>query len=433
MKNKIVALLLVGIILLVGCGLSNNKSANGNEATSSENGVTSKDDESVTISFYARQDDADFLQPAIDEFIEKTGINVEMKSYPPSEYYDKLLLLLNAQEDLDVMLVGHSERIMQFVEAGVLEPLDEYIEKDGLDLSVYGEGHTKYKFDGHYYSLPYRRVVWLLYTNDKLLNEAGVTIPENMTWEQYAEIAKELTKGEGADKVFGGQWINWGNKIQLVQNGSTIFDDDLSGLRDELEWKNQVMNIDNSFMDYGEMLEGGSDYTSWFVNGKTATMIMGEWVSTNINSMVKEKGIDLSYSMHPMPIGGNTEPYSTAGNYSDVAINANSKNKKEAFEFVKFLSGKECGIKVAESNRIPGYLSDEAREAFLSSEGSVDTADVVFNLKINEFVPGIEGGSQISTIIDEEFELFLTGGQDIDTTMENIYNRRAKLLEKINN
>lgn len=434
--KKIMSLLLVSVLLisLVGCGKADDNKVDADDKATTEtktnNGESDvKAAEKPTIKYYTNTDEAPLAERLAAEFTETTGIGVEVNSYPAKEYYDKMLLLLTAGEQVDLFMTGHTPKIMQFYEAETLEPLNDYIEKANMDLSVFGEGHTKYQFDGEYYSLPSRRVVWLMYANMDILNEKGVEIPENMTWEQYIDVAASLTSGEGDDKVFGGQWVQWGRLIQLVQTGKNVFDDDLSMLQQELEFSNKVMNIDNSFMDYGQMSEGGGDYLSWFLKGQTATMINGEWAVSGMKARIEKDGLEpVNWKAFPMPISEGVAPYSTAGNYSDLSINVESQYKEETFQFLEFVISKESGIEMAKDGRIPSNLSEEALDAYIG-ESDNDSMRIILDMKINEFLPGLPGAAAIAGVIGEESELYLIGAQTIEEAMEHIYERRAIAIE----
>ena len=47
------------------------------------------------------------------------------------------------------------------------------------------------------YALPYRQDFWLLYYNKDLFEAAGIKYPDDLTWDEYAEVAKKLTHGRG--------------------------------------------------------------------------------------------------------------------------------------------------------------------------------------------------------------------------------------------
>ena len=59
----------------------------------------------------------------------------------------------------------------------------------------------------------------MLFYNPDLLAEAGVEMPDQLTWTEYAEMAKKLTAGEGPDKQWGGYWVDWHTQFMATQQG----------------------------------------------------------------------------------------------------------------------------------------------------------------------------------------------------------------------
>lgn len=424
MKRKVIATV-TGLTLLmstlVGCS-GGETAKETSESQESENGKV----ESLEV--YTWEDDATVLKPIAEKYEEETGIKININSYPQGDYKDKMLLLLNAGEHVDVMDIGDISSLTPYIEKKMLEPLDSYIEKNNVDMSVYGEGFDNYKIEDQYYSLPLRRVEWMLFANTDILEEMGVEIPENMTWDQYAEIAKELTVGEGDSKQFGGQWMPWSKHMMLVQSGKDLLADDLTELQQNFEWLNKVMNEDNSFMDVSEMQAGSKDYISWFASGKTATMVNGEWCLQLIKDRLKEEGItDFHYDCYPMPINEGVEPMTTGGNYSTWGIPSASEKKDAAFDFLRYVCGKEAGEIVATMGKIPGYNDEEIEKTFIDNAG-IPSASIMLDFKINNLMPTNMKAGEINQAMNEESELYLVGAQSIEDTMNNFVTRREEIL-----
>ena len=65
-------------------------------------------------------------------------------------------------------------------------------------------------YNGKTYSLPYRNDWYVLYYNKDLFDAAGVEYPSNdMTWEEYYDLAAKMTSGEGSSKVYGSHNHTW--------------------------------------------------------------------------------------------------------------------------------------------------------------------------------------------------------------------------------
>ena len=67
---------------------------------------------------------------------------------------------------------------------------------------------VNYAVDGVQYAIPFRSDFWVLFYNKDLFDAAGVDLPTNdMTWAQYAELAKKLTDKE--KDVYGTHYHTW--------------------------------------------------------------------------------------------------------------------------------------------------------------------------------------------------------------------------------
>lgn len=152
------------------------------------------------------------FQAVIDAYEEKNP-NVEIKIIDTSadEYNNSLGISLSAaQPDPDVIWVKDMGSMLQMVDKEQLLALDDYIAKDNLDLSIYKGAAEQLMYNGKSYSLPYRNDWYVLYYNKDLFDAANVEYPSNdMTWEEYYELAAKMTSGEGSSKVYGSHNHTW--------------------------------------------------------------------------------------------------------------------------------------------------------------------------------------------------------------------------------
>ncbi|MFP4366610.1 MAG: extracellular solute-binding protein [Bacteroidales bacterium] len=81
--------------------------------------------------------------------------------------------------------------------------IDDLIAKDTFDLSGFGPLINGIKFNGSIYGLPVAKSAWVLFYNKDLFNANGVGYPsKDMTWEEFGTLAKKMTTGVGAEKVW---------------------------------------------------------------------------------------------------------------------------------------------------------------------------------------------------------------------------------------
>ncbi len=228
MLQKVVALaavLTMGMSALAGCGQAADggtaaaETGEGGAAaaseesvsqeTSSENAAGVEDWESEPIVLTATIVDysiTPYFKEVMDKFTEMhPNVTFNVIDILNSDYIEKVTTMMAGGEDIDLIYSKNNQQYMTLVSNGQIEDLMPYVERDGVDLSIYDGAAEKLTLDGKLYGLPFRNDLWLLYYNKDLFDQAGVDYPTNdMTWEDWAEMCKQMTSGSGADKVYGG-------------------------------------------------------------------------------------------------------------------------------------------------------------------------------------------------------------------------------------
>ena len=144
MNKKIIALILTlaMVLSLAACGGKDETPAASNEPAQ------------LTLSLW---DEAQL--PVIQENVDKFNaahegeIEVTIEQIPWDTYWTKLDASLETNEAPDVFWMN--VYVNKYLEAGVLEPLDSYMEAENFDTSVYSEGRVKaYNLQGSQWALP---------------------------------------------------------------------------------------------------------------------------------------------------------------------------------------------------------------------------------------------------------------------------------------
>ena len=279
MKKKITALLLALTLLLsatalTGCGGS---------------GESSDGPVSLTLSLW---DEAQLpvIQENVDAFnaAHEGEIKVNIEQIPWDTYWTKLDASLETNEAPDVFWMN--TYVQKYVDAGVLEPLDSYIEGESFDMSVYAEGRVNaYNVNGQQYALPKGLDAVAVALNTELFDRYGVELPqEGWTWDDMRDIATQL---RDAIAAAGGSeypivmeldaqpsWMNF-----LYQNGGNYLSDDgktcgiaLPESKDAIQQVVDLMN-DEQMAPYSVLTE--TKGTDLFISGQAAIVFIGSWKS----------------------------------------------------------------------------------------------------------------------------------------------------------
>lgn len=233
-------------------------------------------------------------------------------------------------------------------------------------------------FDGRLYAVPfYGESSFLMYRKD-LFQQAGITMPERPTWQQVAEYADKL-KDPGQDRAgiclrakpgwgemfaplttvintFGGQWFNMDWQAQV---NSPAYKNAVKFYIDTLAASGESDPVSFGFTECLNLFSQ-ENAAMWY----DATSAAGSVEDPN-NSKVAGK---VGYVRAPVE---KTENSGWLWSWN-LGINAESKNKEAAWEFVKWATSKEyaklVGSELGWSRTPPGtrkstYLIPEYVEA----------------------------------------------------------------------
>lgn len=423
-KSSILILTLLLAVFVVGCSSGDTT-----------NNEKLQDEEKITLQYYTWTDEEDYMQKVVEAFnAQSSHIEVHLNtiSNDANEYNTKIMTNLTGGAQVDIYSINGTAGLSLYSSRNQLVDLSPYISAANLDIGAYGPSYqdiTEILTDGVYYALPYRTSQYALFYNKKLFDEAGIPYPEKMTWTEYAELAKQLTSGEGADKQWGGYYADWLiAPLGALQAGATILDDDLSEVGLWMDFLGQLYYEDQSHMSYKQMKAENIDWIKQFESGNVAMLVNGEWTINMLKADIANGKADISFDMAPLPLPeGVSDQISVGGVSTFVGINPQSKYVEEAFEFVKFLAGEEGGSLIAASSVLPAYSSPGTKEAFLEAT-EIEGSGYFFEANTvveNQPIPQID---EITRVYAEELDLFLFGEQDSATALANFAERRNALL-----
>lgn len=426
MKKSILAMILSATILFtLLCSCAEHNKTGGNEGNAENN--------PKELNWYGWYDEQGYMPTILKAFEEKSGIKVKPTYIDNDGYSDKLVVMLTGDADLDVFDTSTVKEYVKYRDAGNLVDLTPYMEKSQIDPAVYGSSFLSTEKDGKYYALPYRNMCFSLYYNKVIFDQEGIEYPQQLTWEEYAELAKKLTKTrEDGSKQWGGFLIDWiGEPIMTVQKGSNILDSDTSALREWMEFMNRLYNVDQSHMSFEEMKSTSVDGLKIFWAGDVAMLINGEWTIGNTkqelesNPGISEK-FDLGVTYMPLPDGMDT-PVTVGGASCFSMINHKSEKIDEAFAFIEYLTGEQGAEHIVGANMMPAYINDEIIDLYQDAVAVPGVETQLLTDTLYECAPVTEF-AEVDTIWREQKELYLIGDESLDDAIADFETRRADVL-----
>ncbi|MGB2822681.1 MAG: extracellular solute-binding protein, partial [Phycisphaerae bacterium] len=293
--------------------------------------------------------------------------------------------------------VIHFDRyaVAEWAGRGGFEPLDEYIQRDLADIAsgrrkdiapqdvptrdrffkaCWNEGMYK----GKVYGIPNSVDNRALYYNKDLLIAAGyktigpdgeVRARPPKTWEELAEYAVKLTQHDEKGRIkvigfpayYGNSWLymyGWMNGAKFMSDDRRTCTLNAPRIVEALEYLKRVYDLQGGYPKVRAFEAGfqGNELDP-FIQGKIAMKIDGVWVMERHASY----GRDLNFGVAPNPMpqkrideltaAGETAAISWSGGWA-YAIPSTAKNKRAAWEFIRFLTSDRAFRIGAENDRI---------------------------------------------------------------------------------
>lgn len=141
--------------------------------------------------------DTRYIQELLPQFEEETGIDVEIEAISYIDMHSKLVPQLIAPEGSYDLIVVDFYWVGEFTKAGWLMPLDDLVERDGVDVDVYVPKLMDLvgRVDGVLYMLPFYNYSMALIYRQDLIDDAdeqaafqeayGMELRVPQTWDEY--------------------------------------------------------------------------------------------------------------------------------------------------------------------------------------------------------------------------------------------------------
>ncbi|MBN1563565.1 MAG: sugar ABC transporter substrate-binding protein [Anaerolineae bacterium] len=374
-----------------------------------------------------------YWQAVVDAYeAQNPNVKVELVDLASADYGDVINVRLSGGDDTDIITVKDIPQYAAMLTRGQVIPLNDYIDAAGIDLSMYSGAAEELTYEGSIYGMPFRSDIWIMYYNKDIFDAAGVDYPANdITWDEFDALARQVTSGSGADKIYGALFHVWRSCVQLatVQDGmNSVISTDYSFMAPMYNMVT-AMQKDGIAPDYGEQRAGNIHYSGPFLNGQVAMLPMGSWF---IGRMVsdKEAGVyDFDWGVTAFPHPDGVEVGTTAGTLTSLAINDKSDNKDAAWDFVQFYSGVEGAKVLAATGNLPAVRTPEVLEVFASRDGMpAEIAEALQTVTVRLELPMHENVGEIEQILNEAHDLIMTRSVSVEDGLAEASERVSDVL-----
>lgn len=322
---------------------------------------------------------------------ELTGIRINVVEIPFDEMFPKTMAEFRAGTGAYDILNVVPSQMPDLVNAGVIEPLDDYIDKHGFRehletiAPVYRDNWMT--VNGVTYGLPDDGDVFILYYRKDLFEDPGnreafaarygYELAPPATWEQFDQIAEFFTKTYAPD-LYGAAMIRGPGLVEpffqerFRIEGGEFFDPETmrATINSDAGVKTLAgMVAEHQWMPPGAETWGFVEVLAAWLSGDVAMTIswppFGRWsagygTEEEALSWVPESAVagKVGYALPP---GGRPE----LANGFALGISSQSRNKEAAYLFIQWLNSPEISLQRVQ---LPYALRDPFRDNHFSSE-----------------------------------------------------------------
>ena len=357
----------------------------------------------------------------IDDFtVEHPNIKIELLSAPYASTKQQLLTGAASKTLPDVVGLDGAW-VNDLAAQGAITDLSALMSENGYDDS---ELASQIQVDGATYMIPVVNFVYPLFSNDDLLDEAGVTAaPTNRT--EFAEAAQQVSDlgGDASGWVLplslespnGIQndvmsWV-WASGGSMLSDGEPdLTNSDVTGAVEYIKglWDAEVIAPGSFTMQEQDKVEE-------FTNGRVGMMIDS---LAHVN-LIRENNPDLNFSISALPAedgytGERGIPYASWG----IGVAESCEDKETAWKLVEFLMSEETNAKLSSiAFAFPG--NTESVPDFVEEDELFKTAFDIYQsgYPANEFT-GLPVAEELMRTFDEEFQRMLSGDESVDEMLQ---------------
>ena len=357
------------------------------------------------------------------------GVKIEYVDVASQDYAVKTTTMLEGGDKSDVYMIKEIDNLINWQAQGFAAPLDTA----DYDMSGFKGTEVNYAVDGVQYAIPFRSDFWVLFYNKDLFEAAGAELPTNdMTWDQYAELAKKMTNAE--KQIYGTHYHTWLSAVAnwaVCDGVNTLADKNYDDL---LYFYKLYQDLEDygACMSFADLKASGLHYSAAFANGNIAMMPMGYWYVSTLIGYNNDGTCNFNWGITAVPHAEGVAAGSSFGNLTGAMINAKSEKKDLAWEYISWLGGEEGAKATASVGARPAWVSEEVAASMSSVAGfpaDETSKAALLPAAVAMEWPVAEKVADIKTIVNEEHSMIMAREITPEEGIEEMNERVAELFE----
>ncbi len=366
MKKKIISLLLCGAMLtgcLAGCGgTGNGQPGDAGEAADTAEGMGgeiadgAKEESSspagkIELTLMITNETDPWAEP-VKEMVQAKFPDyiLTFKNWDEPTVEQTVKTAFAANQAIDVVMYWPTY-MKKFEGTGIPMELTHYIEADAEWKGGFTEGALEVGTTNEgLLSIPNSTNYPVLQINTDILDEAGIELKDNMSWEDFMELCGKIKDYGKTPVAVQKDWAAWFVRNAFLQcwDNREELDRFIAG---EISFKDErvVKAIDNIANMYNSdyVYPGGKEAVMTSADDAQAAFINGDAVMfcnvvANCQAVSAEVGDKFSIGVSSWPSMAATEDMNVLlGSAGGFMIMSNTRHPDEAVEVLKYLTGKE--------------------------------------------------------------------------------------------
>ncbi|MGN8647345.1 ABC transporter substrate-binding protein [Gracilibacillus sp. HCP3S3_G5_1] len=356
MKKWLLGLLLI-LFATVSVACSSDDADASEDATTSENSTsneteTEASDEKQVVTFWHAMGGAaqEALEAIVDDYNnsqDEIQVNAEYQGT-----YDEALTKFHTiagTDDAPTMIQVFEIGTMSMINSGQIEPIQNYVDNDGYDMSGLEENIINYyKIEDKFYSMPFNSSTPVMYYNKDAFEAAGLDPEEPpATFEEIEEASKKINENNPEMKGFALQAYGWLFEQLLANQGALLMNHDNGrtdtpteiGFTEEqgksiFHWVENMIN-DDTFANYGT---NGDDMVAGFLAEDVAMFMQS---SASARDVIDQASFEVGVAYIPHPESTEREGVVIGGASLWMVDDKDQAEKDAAWEFMKYLQTPE--------------------------------------------------------------------------------------------
>jgi multiple sugar transport system substrate-binding protein len=408
MKKKIAVLLAAAMMAsLTACGGGSSETSTAADKTESKTeaketttgGASEGGEKTLTVSWWGNQVRNERTQAILDLYSEQNpGVVFDGQFSEWNDYWNKLATAAAGHSMPDIVQMDY-KYLQQYVSNGLLVDLTPYIEDGTLKVDDCNEGvlNSGKVGDGIYAICNGINTPALMY-NKTVLDEAGITVKDNMTLDEFYDVCRQV-------------YEKTGYKTNVLYGQNEIYMEYLLRAKDVMMWGDgtKLGGTAEDYVSYFQIYEDGikegwmldpsvfaertigsveQDPLVYGSSPETMSWCMFQYTNqlTAVRSAAPE-GVEIGITTWPSPDAAKSD-YLKPSQF--FAVTTDSKNPEEAAKVLDFITNsEECNNILLGERGIP--LSSKVSEAIKPNMDETSQEIITF---INEVVSPVS--SQIN-------------------------------------